>query len=99
MTAPLLVTSGAGEKRRLNPLAVVGWREGDVPGPEGARVYLGTIMALVTGEVIGVREGIEQFDWLWTRAVNSAPADPVSTIGETLGPARPDDQTNRGAET
>lgn len=65
---PMIVTAGNGEKRRLNPMQIIGWREADVPAAEGRpEVYKGCIIALPTGPV-GVRESEEQIDWLFALA-------------------------------
>jgi len=67
---PLIVTAANGEKRRLNPMQIIGWKEGDIPAEipgEPTKVYAGTVLALSNG-VAGVRESVDQIDRLFVEA-------------------------------
>lgn len=90
---PLIVTTANGDKRRLNPMQMVGWRAGDVPtgDAEGSAVYQGTIIALVGGHV-GVRESEEQIDWLFVLATTDGPPRPRPTPGQAAVGIPPADE-------
>ena len=60
----MIVTSADGLKRRLSPMALLGWRTGDITRSDGALVE-GTILALVDGAMVGVRETQDTIDWMF----------------------------------
>jgi hypothetical protein len=81
---PLIVTNIAGEKRRLNPLAVVGWSGQNVELADG-RVGIGTVLAMAAGGPVAILESEAQFDWLFEQAtgVRFTPED-LATFREAF---------------
>lgn len=64
---PLVVHNLAGEPRRLNPMAIVGWNTHEHELPN-ARFQVGTLVVLAAGPPVAIRESQEQLDWLFQQA-------------------------------
>lgn len=66
---PLIVTNAAGEPRRLNPMAVVGWTPAEINLGNG-RIALGSVIAIAGAPPVQVLESTGTIDVLFEQATD-----------------------------
>lgn len=72
---PIIITAANGQKRRLSPMGVIGWRSAHVPANDPRQpnlVYNGTMVILADGSFVGIIESEAEFDRLFEAATAGA---------------------------